>query len=107
MQAAEAWFSVRIAFVETYRAIAAAAGAVPARRFASEWPAFSVVEVDQRLVEDAARLSVTNELRSLDAIHLAAALLLPRHDLLLATWDRQLHGAAQARDVRVLPERPA
>jgi predicted nucleic acid-binding protein len=105
MQTAEAWFSARIAFVESYRAISAAAGSTTARRFASEWPAFSVVEVDQQLVESAAELTVASELRSLDAIHLAAALLLPRDDLLLATWDRRLHSAARAKGMDVLPER--
>jgi predicted nucleic acid-binding protein len=107
MQTAEAWFSCRVAFVETYRAIATAAGAATAQRLVSEWSAFGIVEVDQRLVERAAQLTVATELRSLDAIHLAAALLLPRDDLVLATWDRRLHSAARAEGVDALPERLA
>ena len=48
-------------------------------------------------------LAVERELRSLDALHLAAALLLPRNDLVLATWDRRLHAAARAEGLAVLP----
>jgi hypothetical protein len=39
----------------------------------------------QRLVEEAARLAIASELRSMDALHLVAALMLPSEDLLLAT----------------------
>jgi hypothetical protein len=38
---------------------------------------FGVIEVDQRLVEDAAKLAIDRELRSLGVLHLAAALMLP------------------------------
>lgn len=61
-----------------------------------EWPAFGVIEVDHRLAEDAAKLAIAHELRSMDALHLAAALMLPRDNLLFATWDRRLHAAAAA-----------
>jgi predicted nucleic acid-binding protein len=107
MQTAEVWFTCRVAFVEVHRAIATVAGAATAQRFVSEWSAFGVVEVDQQLVESAAALTVATELRSLDAIHLAAALVLPRDDLVLATWDRRLHSAARAEGVDVVPERLA
>jgi len=42
-------------------------------------------------------------MRSLDALHLAAAVLLPPADLVVATWDRRLHAAALAVGLRVLP----
>jgi predicted nucleic acid-binding protein len=45
------------------------------------------------------------ELRSLDALHLAAALLLPRADLTVATWDRRVHQAVSAQGVSLLPKR--
>ena len=76
---------------------------MPARAFRNEWPAFGVIEVDQDLVERASALAVKRELRSLDAMHLAAALVLPRENLVLATWDRRLHLAAQAERLEVLP----
>jgi predicted nucleic acid-binding protein len=63
-----------------------------------------VIEVDQRLVEEAAELAIDRELRSLDALHLAAALMLPPDDLLLATWDHRLHTAAGARGIGLIPE---
>ena len=64
-----------------------------------------MIEVDQRLVEEAAELAVERELRSLDALHLAAALMLPREDLFLATWDRRLHAAAGVEGLALIPER--
>ena len=65
----------RVGFVETARAVALAAGHGVAKRFMAEWPSFVVVEVDPRLVEDAAGFAAAGELRSLDALHLASALL--------------------------------
>jgi predicted nucleic acid-binding protein len=100
----DAWFACRIAFVETVRAVGLAAGAAATRPVREEWPAFAVVEVDQALVEHAAELALDNGLRSLDALHLAAALLLPTDELVLATWDRRLHSAARSHQLRVLPE---
>jgi len=105
MDHADGWFVCRVGFVETARAIGLSAGRSPVRAFEREWPAFGVIEVDQELVEMAARLAVSRELRSLDALHLAAGLLLADADLLLATWDRRLHIAAAAEGLTVMPER--
>ena len=55
--------------------------------------------------EDAAKLAIDREWRSLDALHLAAALMLPRDDLLLATWDRRLHMTAGVEGLALIPER--
>lgn len=95
----------RVGFVETVRAVGLSAGHVAAGTVREEWPAFGVIEVDPRLAEDAAKLALTRELRSLDALHLAAALILPRDDLLFATWDRRLHTAAAAEGLALTPER--
>lgn len=94
----------RVGFVETVRAVGLSAGRAATKTVRAEWPAFGVVEVDQRLVEDAAKLAIDHELRSLDALHLAAAIVLPRDDLLLATWDRRLHAAAGAKGLALIPE---
>lgn len=104
MQEASGWFMCRVGFVETARAVGLAAGERVVGRFEEEWPAFGVVEVDQDLVERAAGLAIVGVLRSLDALHLAAALLLPRAELSVATWDRRLHDAAAEQGLRVLPE---
>ena len=105
MQADDGWYACRVAFVETVRAVGLAAGASATQPVRDEWPSFGVVEVDQDLAEQAAQLALEDRLRSLDALHLAAALLLPADGLVLATWDRRLHAAAQSRRLRTLPER--
>jgi predicted nucleic acid-binding protein len=105
MQSASAWFMCRVGFVETARAVGLVAGESVVRRFAQEWPAFGVVEIDQDLAERAASLAFAGALRSLDALHLASALLLPRAELCVATWDRRLSNAARDEGLRVLPER--
>jgi predicted nucleic acid-binding protein len=104
MSRANGWFTCRVAYVETTRAVALAAGAVAARAFRADWPALGVIEVDQALAESAAELAVAHSLRSLDALHLAAALVLPRDDLALMTWDRRLHAAAGAKSIAALPD---
>lgn len=96
MQRAEGWFMCRVGYVETMRAVGLVAGRSHARAVAQEWPAMGVIEVDGELAEEAARYALAHGVRSLDALHLAAALLLPRDDLVLATWDRRLHAAARA-----------
>ncbi|MGH2946620.1 MAG: hypothetical protein ACRDPC_10260 [Solirubrobacteraceae bacterium] len=42
--------------------------------------------------------------RAWAALHLASALLLPRADLTVGTWDRHLHRAVAAQGVSLLPE---
>jgi predicted nucleic acid-binding protein len=104
MQHADGWFMCRAGFVETVRAVGLAAGVAAARAVKEEWPAFGIVEVDQTLVEHAATLALQRDLRSLDSLHLAAALVLPGDDLTFVTWDRRLHAAAAAERLRVFPE---
>lgn len=105
MAQAESWFICRVGFVETVRAIGLAAGARATRAAKEEWPAFGIVEVDQPLVEHAAALALDHDLRSLDSVHLAAALVLDRGDLRFATWDRRLHRAAHAEGLELTPRR--
>jgi uncharacterized protein len=104
MADADAWFMCRIGFVETYRAIGMAAGGRVAQRFVAEWPAFGSIEVDATLAEAAAGLAAASGLRTRDALHLAAALVLPGEELVLAAWDERLRAAARERGLRVLPE---
>jgi uncharacterized protein len=104
MERAEGWYMCRAGFVETVRAVGLAAGVAATKPVTEEWPAFGIVEVDQALVEHAAALAIDRDLRSLDSLHLAAALVLPGDDLTFATWDRRLHAAAGAEGLQVLPE---
>jgi uncharacterized protein len=104
MDRADGWFICRAGFVETVRAVGLSAGKAAAKTVREEWPTFAVIEVDQRLVEEAAELAIDRELRSLDALHLAAALMLPHEDLLFATWDRSLHTAAGIEGLALIPD---
>jgi predicted nucleic acid-binding protein len=104
MAAADAWFMCRVGFVETARAVGLVAGVGGVQQFEAEWPSFGVIELDQPLASQAADLAHSTDLRSLDAIHLASALLLPGEDLAIATYDRRLHASADARGLYVVPE---
>ncbi len=103
MGAAEGWAICRVGYVETARAVGLAAGKAATKRFGADWPSFEVVEVDGSLAEQAAELALAEELRSLDALHLAAALLISSDQLTFATWDARLHRAAQRRGLAVFP----
>jgi predicted nucleic acid-binding protein len=103
MNEADGWYVCRVGFVEAVRGVGLVAGPGATATIKEEWAAFSVVEVDQPLVEHAAELAIERELRSLDSLHLAAALLLPDEDLVFATWDRRLHAAASAAGLEPLP----
>lgn len=104
MGRADGWFMCRIGFAETHRATGLSAGARIARRFAEEWPALGVIEADARLVHAAAELALETGLRTLDALHLAAALLLDPDDLVFAAWEERLRMSARERGLRLLPE---
>lgn len=103
MREADGWFICRTGFVETVRAVGLAAGLAATIAVREEWPAFGIVEVDQALVEHAASLALARELRSLDSLHLAAALLLPVPELVFLSWDLRLQTAARAEGLRVQP----
>lgn len=103
MGQADGWFMCRIGFLETARAVGMAGSAAAVRAVRSEWPSFAVIEVDQELVEHSIDLALRHELRSLDALHLASALILPREALTLAAWDRRLHAAARTEGLAVFP----
>jgi predicted nucleic acid-binding protein len=104
MEDADAWSMCRIGYVETVRAVALAGGRKAVKRVESDWLSFDVIEVDPALVQHAAALALSAELRSLDALHLAAALVLPPEDLTVATWDSRLHRATSDQGLETLPD---
>jgi predicted nucleic acid-binding protein len=104
MGRADGWFMCRIGYLETVRAVGLVGGPSAVRAAQKEWSALNVIEVDQDLVDRAAELARAHELRSLDALHLASALVLPREDLIVAVWDRRLHSAARAEGLGLFPE---
>lgn len=103
MNGASALSMCRVGFVETLRAVGRAGERRDIRRFETDWLSFDIVEIDRALTESAAQLALSHELRSLDALHLAAALALPAPDLTLATWDVRLHRAAGEQGLSTLP----
>ncbi|MBW8059052.1 MAG: type II toxin-antitoxin system VapC family toxin [Solirubrobacterales bacterium] len=103
MEDARAWSMCRIGYVETVRAVALAAGRNAVKGVEADWLSFDVIEVDRALTEHAAELTLSTELRSLDALHLASALVLPSEDLTIATWDARLHRAARDQGMKTLP----
>lgn len=82
MDSADGWFICRVGSVEVSRPVGLTGGASAVRTFHDESPAFGIIEVDQDLVEHASTLALKRELRSLDTLHLAAALALQREELL-------------------------
>jgi predicted nucleic acid-binding protein len=64
-----------------------------------------VIGVDARLVEAAGELAERHGLRGYDAVHFASALAIGEPELVLATWDHDLQGAAAACGYTV-PARP-
>jgi predicted nucleic acid-binding protein len=97
------WSMCRIGFVETARAVARGGRRSDIAEVELDWIHFDVVELDDALAGYAARLSIATGLRTLDALHLAAALSLEGDDVTFATWDARLHSAAREHGLRTLP----
>ena len=95
--------SIRVGHLETVRAVGQVGSASAVGTVHKEWAAFNVIEVDQDLVEHAIELALAHDLRSLDPLHLASALVLPREDLTVAAWDRRLHAAGRAEGLGLSP----
>lgn len=103
MDVAGDWSACRVGFVETVRAVARGGESDDVERFERDWINFDVVEVDRSLAERAADIARSTRLRTLDALHLAAALGLSDDAPVFATWDVRLHRAARERGLRTLP----
>ncbi|HXR31139.1 MAG TPA: type II toxin-antitoxin system VapC family toxin [Solirubrobacterales bacterium] len=105
MRSSSTFKMCRVGYVETERAVARGGGPEDVERMRSEWPSVDFVELDEGLAEHAAALAVHHRLRTLDALHLAAALTLADDDPTFLTWDTQLHRAAREQGLRTLPVR--
>ncbi len=73
------------------------------RRLAAQRDEMLIVRLDDLLIEEAGDLAEAHRLRSLDAVHLAAALSLADKTVVLATWDAELKVAARARGLGIAP----
>lgn len=103
MARADAYKMCRIGFVETVRAVARSGAPDDLEKVESDWTRVDVIEVDRAMAEEAARLAVRHRLRTLDALHLAAALAVADEAPTFVTWDADLHRAARAQGLRTLP----
>ena len=80
------------------------------QEFLEDWADFGRVPVTEELVESAAQLSWTRELRAYDAVQLAAALkcqpMLARmgEDTVFACFDNELREAARAEGLETWPD---
>lgn len=96
-------FACRIGFVETMRALRLTAEPRVSDDASDYWRRVEIIELDEHVCQRAVELAAAHNLRSMDAIHLAAALRTPVDGLTLATWDRRLHAAARAEGLSVVP----
>jgi uncharacterized protein len=103
MNGPKPWAMCRIGFVETVRAVGVGGESQDVKKVERDWVAFYIVDVDRALTEHAAELALSHRLRTLDALHLAAALALPVDDLTFASWDTRLHRAAGDEALATLP----
>jgi predicted nucleic acid-binding protein len=67
------------------------------------WAAARKVELTPDVEQRAGRLARSHALRGADAVHLASALAVDDGELVVAVWDRRLHGGALAAGVQVAP----
>ena len=103
----EAAFSSRLAVVECTRAIGRVLDRNALMTLDEIFEALVLHEVNEAVLAKAAALTPSS-LRSLDAIHLATALLLEPSNLGFVTYDDKLARAAEAQGLSVLqPRRPS
>ena len=103
MGRASAYRMCSIGFTETVRAVARAGEPADVERVERDWASIGAIDVDEALAWQAAKLAVRHGLRTLDALHLAAALATADDDPTFVTWDVALHRAARAEGLRVFP----
>ncbi|CAN5547930.1 hypothetical protein BH20CHL7_BH20CHL7_18530 [soil metagenome] len=84
---------VRIALA---RRLAASELAIAVARFERDWQAVQVIALDASLPRRAAHLGIGHRLRTLDALHLAAAERAGGAELTFVTFDERLAVAARA-----------
>lgn len=67
------------------------------------WTELRPVELTAQVAAAAGRLAERRHLRGADAVHLASALEVGTHHLVMAVWDRRLHEGAVAERLAVAP----
>ncbi|WP_129664820.1 type II toxin-antitoxin system VapC family toxin [Phytoactinopolyspora endophytica] len=104
--------SSRLALVEVYAALAAAARnkrlskvdlAQVEQDWAEYWAAVRPVELTPMISQHSAELVKTHALRGADGVHLASVLALSELRPVIAVWDKRLHAASVEAGLRVAP----
>ncbi len=94
------WTSAVHALVEVRRALHRLLAADDLRRardeFADDWATMTVLEIDDPLSRRAAEIAEETRVRTLDALHLAAAERAGADGLIFVTFDRRQADAAQS-----------
>jgi len=100
------WLTARVTLVEVRRNLArlldARALAEARRSFARDWKRTTIVELDEATCVAAAGISEVSGVRSLDALHLAAAGRVGKDALRFLTYDIRLARAAREHGFAVL-----
>lgn len=111
----DAAVSSRLAYPEVRAALAAAGrnhhldrdGVQQAERAWEDfWRATRPVELTPEVERRAGQLAGEYALRGADAVHLASALAVADTELIVAVWDRRLHGGALSAGLSVAPATP-
>ena len=94
------WTTGRHTLVEVRRTLARSLSGselqIARDRFADDWARTSIIELDGGVCDRAAELAESTGVRSLDAIHLAAAELVGASEHRFVTFDRRLAEAARS-----------
>lgn len=100
LESDRAWVTARHTFVEVLHAIGRARepndGIRAQREFREEWMGIQIVELDEVTCEAAADFAITLGVRTLDALHLAAAQRAGGGALPFLTYDLRLAQAARS-----------
>ena len=108
----DAALSSRLAYPEVRAALAAAGRnhdlskgdlAVALHTWEEYWAAVQPVELTPAVERHAGELASLHGLRGADAVHLASALAVDVEQLIMAVWDRRLHGGAAAENLSLAP----
>ncbi len=106
LAADESWITGRHTWVEVIRNLARLLSgperARLLRTFRGDWNRISVVELDQTTIESAAEVAKTYGVRTLDAMHLAAAQRVGGTSIPFVTFDVRQAQAARAMGMAVL-----
>lgn len=100
------WVTARVTLVEVrrnlHRLLPPPSHGAALAAFTEDWARMNVVELDETTCESAAAVAESTGGRSLDALHIAAAIRAGGRELIMVTFDVRQASAARAFGLRVL-----